>query len=132
MRLDHLLSKEHLAPSGVQAPDLSERLSRLAHGWNIDIGAEPNGSNSVHLLQIGTVRTRKPRTCTLLGPEGPGADRVSFLELVVVGVCSSGPLLCLPVGGCGGGTARTLRTTQWTRASSEHLRVFGEDDLKDH
>ena len=50
MRLDHLLSKEHLAPSGVQAPDLSERLSRLAHGWNIDIGAEPNGSNSVHPL----------------------------------------------------------------------------------
>lgn len=53
-------------------------------------------------------------------------------RLVVVGVCSSGPLLCLPVGGYGGGSARTLRTTQWTRASSKHLRVFGEDDLKDH
>ena len=72
MRLDHLLSKEHLAPQGVQAPDLSECLSRLAHGWNIDIGAEPIGSNSVRLLQEGTVRVRKPRTCTLLGPEGPG------------------------------------------------------------
>ena len=75
MRLDHLLSKEHLAPSGVQAPDLSERLSRLAHGWNIDIGAEPIGSNSVRLLEEGTVRFGKRRTCTLLGPEGPDLIR---------------------------------------------------------
>ena len=72
---------------------------------------------------VGKVGALGGGACTLLGPEGPGADRVSFLELVVVGVCSSGPLLCLPVGGCGGGSARTLRTTQWTRASS--MQLFG-------
>ena len=110
MRLDHLLSKEHLAPSGVQAPDLSERLSRLAHGWNIDIGAEPIGSNSVRLLEEGTVRFGKRRTCTLLGPEGPGlihSDENWELGPFLVGHNSAG----------GEGTARTLRTTQWTRAS---------------
>ena len=33
----------------------------------------------------------------------------------------------------GGGTARTLRTTQWTRASStESSDLVVKDDLKDH
>ncbi|GAT71907.1 hypothetical protein MHM582_0373, partial [Microbacterium sp. HM58-2] len=30
------------------------------------------------------------------------------------------------------GTARTLRTTQWTRASCNRLRLVAQDDLKDH
>ncbi len=58
----------------------------------------------------GTVRVRKPRTCTLLGPEGPGliqSDENWELGPFLVGHNSAG----------GEGTARTLRTTQWTRAS---------------
>ena len=45
-------------------------------------------------------------------------DRVLLL-LFGVGVVadSLGPFLVSPVGDVGGGTARTLRTTQWTRAS---------------
>ena len=48
--------------------------------------------------------------CTLLGPEGPGAA-------VLVVAVPLGLFLfpVLPV--VGEGTARTLRTTQWTRAS---------------
>jgi hypothetical protein len=51
--------------------------------------------------------------CTLLGPEGPG--------LLIFG--SGGlnlwtlSLFALYIEGAAGGTARTLRTTQWTRAS---------------
>ena len=30
------------------------------------------------------------------------------------------------------GTARTLRTTQWTRASCSRLLSVAQDDLKDH
>lgn len=44
----------------------------------------------------------------------------------------SGPLSVSPVGVADGGTARTLRTTQWTRASCNSLRVVAQDDLKDH
>ncbi len=44
----------------------------------------------------------------------------------------SGPLSVSPVGVADGGTARTLRTTQWTRASCSSLRVVAQDDLKDH
>ena len=65
--------------------------------------------------------------CTLLGPEGPDTDR-----LLVVCDWTSGPLSVSPVGVVDGGTARTLRTTQWTRASCNSLRVVAQDDLKDH
>lgn len=50
--------------------------SLVAHGWNIDIGAELIGSDSVRFFRgVGTVRTRMFRICTLLGPEGPGLTR---------------------------------------------------------
>lgn len=44
----------------------------------------------------------------------------------------SGPFVVSPVGVASRGTARTLRTTQWTRASCNGLRVVAQDDLKDH
>jgi hypothetical protein len=54
--------------------------------------------------------------CTLLGPEGPDASAPFG------GGCGRDlwapfrmPWVCV------GGTARTLRTTQWTRASSMHI-----------
>lgn len=47
--------------------------------------------------------------CTLLGPEGPGVTPLG-VAAVPLG------LLLLPLA-VGVGTARTLRTTQWTRAS---------------
>ena len=64
--------------------------------------------------------------CTLLGPEGPGAG-------ILFSVSSWAHSRCrlLLVGGVG--TARTLRTTQWTRASlNRPSGWFGKDDLKDH
>lgn len=60
--------------------------------------------------------------CTLLGPEGPGADRASR-KAGVVGVCSSWACSGAGVPVAGVGSARTLRTTQWTRASS--MQLFG-------
>lgn len=57
----------------------------------------------------GKVGAHAGGACTLLGPEGPGADRVSFLELVVVGGCFlEGLFLLSPVGGCGGGVPPVL------------------------
>ena len=75
MRLDHLLSKEHLGASAFQACQISGVRSLLAaHGWNIDIGARLNGSDLVRPLRwVGTVGAGRSGTCTLLGPEGPGA-----------------------------------------------------------
>jgi hypothetical protein len=60
------------------------------------------------LLAAGKVRRGANGTCTLLGPEGPG---VAFEPNL-----TSGPFLAA-VTASGEGTARTLRTTQWTRAS---------------
>jgi hypothetical protein len=73
VRLDHLLSKEHLAPVGVSRRQFRDECSWLvAHGWNIDIGSGPDGSNSVRLFRgQGTVRGTRFGACTLLGPEGP-------------------------------------------------------------
>lgn len=65
--------------------------------------------------------------CTLLGPEGPDA-----LGLRVEAFGYSGPLVVSPVGDAVRGTARTLRTTQWTRASCNRFRPVAQDDLKDH
>ena len=68
-------------------------------------------------------------TCTLLGPEGPDVFGLR------VGAYETQDLFWFTDIGwwVGGGTARTLRTTQWTRASSR--RPFGRfviDDLIDH
>lgn len=53
--------------------------------------------------------------CTLLGPEGPDAD----LSGSGLNLWTS---FCLPLWGqVDGGSARTLRTTQWTRASCSRL-----------
>ena len=128
MRLDHLLSKEHLTPPGVQNPgrrhtffagsswvehltwhrDLISELVRRFGGWKV--------------LGEGT------GVCTLLGPEGPDAHwpsgRVHSRLLWA--------FRCFPGGEAVRGTARTLRTTQWTRASCNSLRVVAQDDLKDH
>ena len=74
MRLDHLLSKEHLEASAFQAAG-SERTSQpAAHGWNIDIGIHFKDSYPVRPLRwVGTVGVGGVGACTLLGPEGPGA-----------------------------------------------------------
>lgn len=51
MRLDHLLSKEHLETSVFQACQIrTECVLLAAHGWNIDIGARLNGSDLVRLF----------------------------------------------------------------------------------
>ena len=59
-------------------------------------------------------------------------DRMRF-DLRVGSIWLLWASFCFPV--CGvvdRGTARTLRTTQWTRASCNSLRVVAQDDLKDH
>ena len=73
MRLDHLLSKEHLEVFGSSRHAGSDRTCLpAAHGWNIDIGSRLNGSDLVRLAcGVGTVGAGMVGTCTLLGPEGP-------------------------------------------------------------
>jgi hypothetical protein len=76
VRLDHLLSKEHLAPLwGVQAcRHQGECPWSAAHGWNIDIGIGRKSFDLVRPLRwVGTVGVGGAGACTLLGPEGPGA-----------------------------------------------------------
>ncbi len=87
-----------------------------AHGWNIDIDADRKIPAQVRPGLPGKERVGVAwlACCTLLGPEGPERTEGNLgLD------CSSGPS---PVGRTvmvagGVGTARTLRTTQWTRAS---------------
>jgi len=77
--------------------------SLVAHGWNIDIGAELIGSDSVRFFRgVGTVRTWMFRICTLLGPEGPGLIPSGG------GNRTSGPFLVGHDVAGGEGTARTL------------------------
>ena len=87
MRLDHLLSKEQVHRSstvlfvrtGSEITGASHtRPNGLggAHGWNIDIDVELNGSNSVLISVVysvddGKVCSGRVCICTLLGPEGP-------------------------------------------------------------
>ena len=66
-------------------------------------------SSTSQLAAGGTAGGEASGTCTLLGPEGLGTMKM------VAG--TSGPFLLVTVVAGGGGTARTLRTTQWTRAS---------------
>ncbi len=82
MRLDHLLSKEHLtgcvvrSTLSVQAPIRTERVRRLAHGWNIDsaVGSAASDPSTAGPFGAGGERVGGERVgwCTLLGPEGPG------------------------------------------------------------
>jgi len=63
-----------------------------AHGWNIDIDAEPNGSISVLCSVVysavdGTGCSGRVCMRTLLGPEGPERPGFAWLD------CSSGPFL---------------------------------------
>lgn len=112
MRLDHLLSKEHLAPSGVQARQIrTVRVLLAAHGWNIDIDADRIDRDSVrHFAWLERFWLRGPACCTLLGPEGPDAMPSGVVD-------ETQDLHLSAYIAAGGGTARTLRTTQWTRAS---------------
>ena len=77
MRLDHLLSKEHLDTAGCSRHAGSDRTCLpAAHGWNIDIGIQFKGSGSVRLLRgVGTIGVGGLGACTLLGPEGPDNSR---------------------------------------------------------
>jgi len=83
----------------------------VAHGWNIDFG----GVNSTAARVQPLVGTESPAelsntTCTLLGPEGPGTSSNRWARLDRTRMRLDGFL-------CAAGTARILRTTQWTRAS---------------
>jgi hypothetical protein len=86
-----------------------------AHGWNIDIDARTAEIYSVRLVRkdgVGKVGRRETCICTLLGPEGPERLGRKFLVgLILLDFFSLASLAG------GKGTARTLRTTQWTRAS---------------
>lgn len=109
MRLDHLLSKEHLGTVGCSRHTGSERTSQpVAHGWNIDIGPRLNGSDLVRLAcGVGTVGAGRVGACTLLGPEGPD-DPCAF------GCGGDGFFRPSPEAGFaggGGGSGRLLRTT---------------------
>ena len=85
MRLDHLLSKEHLAPhplggEGVQAcRNITECVMPAAHGWNIEQQSKLCFLACVStqcVLRDGVVGTDGRVVglfvgCTLLGPGGP-------------------------------------------------------------
>ena len=103
MRLDHLLSKEHLVSAGhrmvsgcwSRRPIRTERVRRVAHGWNIDsaVGSASSGPSTSPVLacQHGwweRVGGERVGWCTLLGPEGPGF--LGGAALVVGTVVSAG------------------------------------------
>ncbi len=76
MRLDHLLSKEHLELFGAPRATTRANVSGWsAHGWNIDIGLEQTFLPLSTFFGTGTDVVGMPETCTLLGPEGPGRLR---------------------------------------------------------
>jgi hypothetical protein len=55
-----------------------------AHGWNIDIGINVNGSRLVRPLRwVGTVGAGRVGACTLLGPEGPDNPALSGVGVMV-------------------------------------------------
>lgn len=87
-----------------------------AHGWNIDIDADRIVPTRVRPGLPGkeSVGSGWLVCCTLLGPEGPEPDKGNLGWDCTLWTFSCWQNL-LVVGGVG--TARTLRTTQWTRAS---------------
>lgn len=114
MRLDHLLSKEQLAlVMGVQQAVSGPTVFwRLLMGGTFDMAPCLRGAGLVRWLSGWLERFvfRGCGACTLLGPEGPGfrlfLGRGGFLDRGWVSFV-----------GAAFGTDRTLRTTQWTRAS---------------
>lgn len=146
MRLDHLLSKEHLAAGRpcrgvgvvVQAHARAERVRGGAHGWNIDYGSSGGGWRLVRLRSSGrgegtTFVWLLGGLGTLLGPEGTAGWLLSRGDAragaLVWGVVLGGGLRVVtgsrttPAlrGRCRRGrvwrVGRCLRTAQWTRAS---------------
>jgi hypothetical protein len=77
VRLDHLLSKEHLEASAFQAPDQSECLCGELMGGTFDKASEPDGSSQYVTSVVGTGGPVGAGACTLLGPEGPDGDLLS-------------------------------------------------------
>ena len=123
MRLDHLLSKEHLT---LRSPEPSSKAHVLR--WELMGGTFDMVRRKKFLLStplaVGTGRVSgvAPARCWVLRDRMRSSDRF----------CTSGPLVVSLVGEVRRGTARTLRTTQWTRASCSRLRSVAQDDLKDH
>jgi hypothetical protein len=81
----------------------------VAHGWNIDIVTRKTSCNSVRSSELERWLELDLVFCTLLGPEGPGRHPRMLLGPLDLDVSESISSTQ--------GTARILRTTQWTRAS---------------
>lgn len=64
--------------------------------------------------------------CTLLGPEGPGLLTFGLVGLPSGSWSHPHEMPVLRVVWVGEDTARTLRTTQWTRASTRSYQI-GQD-----
>ena len=121
MRLDHLLSKEHV-PVRLSTAEFTGqvRSGRMflagAHGWNIDIDADRIDLTRVR-LPFGVGRKVLGREGSYVARSWVLRDRNTVTEVVVD--CILWTFSCwqnrMVAGGVG--TARTLRTTQWTRAS---------------
>ena len=92
MRLDHLLSKEHVHRSSVYSEITGASHTRPnglggAHGWNIDIGMRTIGSHSVRPVRkngVGKVGSEESHICTLLGPEGPEHEHFGVGDLILL------------------------------------------------
>ena len=85
MRLDHLLSKEHVPVRLYTAEHTGQvstetNVSAGAHGWNIDIDTDRIDPVQVRPGLPGKERTGLGWTvcCTLLGPEGPERNMKVF------------------------------------------------------
>ena len=112
MRLDHLLSKEHLPLRSTdrsgQSHDRDERSRVVAQGWNVDdwpSGDRHRFSTARKSTERAEPGSRRHARCWVLR-DRPG-DRADLEGLAPT-----------PQQRLGRGADRTLRTTQWTRASS--------------
>ena len=93
MRLDHLLSKEHLTLSSVQSHNLDECSRVVAHGWNIDFGdvnstaarVRPFGARKEQRSSVASpahcwvLRDRAHRAIDGLASIGPGMTQEGIL-----------------------------------------------------
>ena len=144
MRLDHLLSKEQLharatsfgvGGCGRRCWCITVRVMPAAHGWNIDKASFGWFAWLSTLVPLGSggkgwVDWSGFHRCALLGFEGPNCFLLGMLLAVVVGGCflCGGWVVFWPADHqrvvVVGWTGRTLRTTQWTRASSKTHELF--------